>query len=360
MGRNSIIIIKLIEEKKMDPMNNPTPTPNLTPSSDPTGAMGAGSVPNADLNFDSSASTGTPSNAASAPNITPNSAPTNPVANSNFQSVGMMSTDPIMRPEPAKAPDPVEEELKAPMKAADPVPGSIGSAVSGPDNGGVDTNPMGFPENNSQTPSVPFNDPAMQPDSAIPSAQPTKKKANRKTLIILIAVAAVIVVILAIILIVQLTSGSGSSASSSSNSSSSASSAGVADNTDVAPPAPADNIDNGDMEAPDVPAASLAIVCSAESLQDGNTVNSNITFQIENNKIVNVAVDAIVTDENGESVSDSQTLSFGEVIGDAMTDGEDDFLDTDGTLLVPADELSGELEAALNISSDMVYSCYVN
>ena len=42
------------------------------------------------------------------------------------------ATDPITMPNPPKAPDPIEEELKAPMTAAAPVPGSIGSAISMP------------------------------------------------------------------------------------------------------------------------------------------------------------------------------------------------------------------------------------
>ena len=43
------------------------------------------------------------------------------------------ATDPITMPAPPKAPNPIEEELKAPFKPADPVPGSIGSAISVPE-----------------------------------------------------------------------------------------------------------------------------------------------------------------------------------------------------------------------------------
>ena len=51
---------------------------------------------------------------------------------------GMMGAiDPITMPDKPKAPDPVEEELKAPMVAAPPVPGSIGSAVSMPSDQGA-------------------------------------------------------------------------------------------------------------------------------------------------------------------------------------------------------------------------------
>ena len=47
------------------------------------------------------------------------------------------ATEPITEPDPIPEPDPIEEALKAPFKAADPVPGSIGSAVSVPKNGKI-------------------------------------------------------------------------------------------------------------------------------------------------------------------------------------------------------------------------------
>lgn len=43
------------------------------------------------------------------------------------------ATEPLTTPDPIPEPDPVEEALKAPIKPAAPVPGSIGSAVSVPD-----------------------------------------------------------------------------------------------------------------------------------------------------------------------------------------------------------------------------------
>ena len=113
-------------------------------------------------------------------------------------------TDPIMMPEKPAAPDPIEEELKAPMKAAGPVPGSIGSAVSGPASiPNVDEMPpegsfAGQPMN--PTPSVAFNDPAVQPTSA----QPAKKKTSKSTLIALITVAAIVVIALAVVLFMQM------------------------------------------------------------------------------------------------------------------------------------------------------------
>ena len=88
-------------------------------------------------------------------------APMNPM----FNPVGgglVGATDPITMPAPPKAPDPVEVELNAPFKAAAPVPGSIGSAIS------VPAGEMG------RTPSVAFNDPAATANPAA-GGQPQKK-----------------------------------------------------------------------------------------------------------------------------------------------------------------------------------------
>lgn len=132
--------------------------------------------------------------------------PVNPVYQPTGNGVG--ATEPIMRPEPTSAPNPVEEELNAPMKAAGPAPGSIGSAISG-------------------TPSVAFNDPALQ-TAKDPFKQdtlaPAKKKTSKTTLIILIILALIVAGVLAAILIMQLMGGSGTSnVNNGSNSSNNAS-----------------------------------------------------------------------------------------------------------------------------------------
>lgn len=114
-------------------------------------------------------------------------------------------TTPIAVPEGPKAPDPIEEELKAPLKAAAPAPGSIGSAVSGP----ADAN---SPAN------VAFNDPAMEANNPMtantaPNAKKDsflnkmmiKTKMNKRTLIMLCIVAGVIVVALIFVLIMLIT-----------------------------------------------------------------------------------------------------------------------------------------------------------
>lgn len=112
------------------------------------------------------------------------------LSSSNSPLLG--ATDPLTMPAPPKAPDPVEVELNAPFKAAGPVPGSIGSAISMP----------GDP--NQQVPNVAFNDPAMMAPNS--SMMPKKKswsarlgmdggkKMDKKTMIIIGAIAAVVVV----------------------------------------------------------------------------------------------------------------------------------------------------------------------
>lgn len=154
-----------------------------------------------------------PVNPVVAPGAQPNAAPAGGTMSMNqmFQSQpgsqagGILdNTTPIAVPEGPKAPDPIEEELKAPLKAAAPAPGSIGSAVSGP----ADAN---SPQ------SVAFNDPAMMANNpmAANTANNGKKgsflskimaktKMNKRTLILLCVVAGVIIIALIIVLVMVL------------------------------------------------------------------------------------------------------------------------------------------------------------
>lgn len=135
--------------------------------------------------------------------ITPGQGVFNPAMSSMFVpgNGGLVgATDPITMPAPPKAPDPVEEELKAPFKAAGPVPGSIGSAISVPPDAAASMTEPGKAPN-----SVSFNDPAMM-NNPIPATQ-EKKKVSKGTLIALAAVLGVTVIGLAIYLIITLTSG---------------------------------------------------------------------------------------------------------------------------------------------------------
>lgn len=122
------------------------------------------------------------------------------------QSGVLDETTAISVPEGPKPVDPVEEELKAPLKAAAPAPGSIGSAVSGPADAAAPTN-------------VAFNDPAQaggenpMTANAAPQAKKNsilsklmaKTKMSKNTLILLAVVAGLIVVLLIAVLVMVAT-----------------------------------------------------------------------------------------------------------------------------------------------------------
>lgn len=213
----------------MDPANNPTPTPNPEPTTPPPAPEPAEPVaPVEPAQAPEVAPAPEPAAPAEPPvaPVEPNPTPVNPVINPGvnpepvnpvFQpggQGGLAATDPIMQPEAPTPPDPVEEELKAPMQPAGPVPGSIGSAMSGPADAPAEApaeNPFSASAQ-SQTPSVSFTDPATQPDNA-PAANNPKPggKSNKKTLIALIAIAAVVVVVLVVVLIMSLMPQGGNS-----------------------------------------------------------------------------------------------------------------------------------------------------
>lgn len=157
----------------------------------------------------------------------PVAAPTDPTAAAGGATVGVPSapslnglplTEPIMRPDLPPAPDPIKQELEAPMKAAGPVPGSIGSTISVSQDGTqLDANGQPLPANSGQgsVSNVAFNDPAKQADAGQPgAANPAAKKSkaikfdlknmNRATLVTLIVIAAMIVIGLVTVLFVQL------------------------------------------------------------------------------------------------------------------------------------------------------------
>ena len=197
----------------MDPMNNQIPTPNPSPTPVPPVPPVAPAAPAAPVEPVAPVSPATPAAPATeaqpapAPiTVNPGQGAVNPAMNSMFvpNSGGLVgATDPITMPTPPKAPDPVEEELKAPFKAAGPVPGSIGSAISVPADAAPAPEPGHAPNN------VSFNDPAMMNNPMPAAAQPAKKKTNKTTLIALAVVAGLIVVALAIYLVMTLM-GSGS------------------------------------------------------------------------------------------------------------------------------------------------------
>lgn len=122
-------------------------------------------------------------------------APAAPQFNNAINNGGVEMLDataPITMPEPAPAPDPVEEELKAPLKPFAPVPGSIGSAVSLPDENQPSANAM---------PNI-FN--ANMQQQPVPMNAATKAKSKNTTLIILCVLATLVVLALVGVLVSQL------------------------------------------------------------------------------------------------------------------------------------------------------------
>lgn len=190
----------------------PTPTAPVAPA--PAAPVNA-DVANAALN--------PPVNPVVAPGANPAATPAAGAAAGSMSMNQMFQTQPaapgvldettaIAVPEGPKPPDPVEEELKAPLKAAGPVPGSIGSAVSMPP---ADGQPQpGQPQN------VAFNDPAQAGQNPMTAGAPgtpaakkpgildklmAKTKMNKNTLILLAVVAGLVVVVLVAVLIMVAT-----------------------------------------------------------------------------------------------------------------------------------------------------------
>ena len=125
---------------------------------------------------------------------------------------GIGATDPITMPTPPKAPDPVEEELKAPLKAAEPVPGSIGSAISMPAQGAVANQPVDtsmFQKPNTTNVALGGKTTGQATMAQAPNpagGKPAKKKTSKTTYILLGVVGVMVVIALIAVLITQLTS----------------------------------------------------------------------------------------------------------------------------------------------------------
>lgn len=121
-------------------------------------------------------------------------------------------TTAIAVPEGPKPPDPVEEELKAPLKAAGPVPGSIGSSVSMPPADGNQPQTNGVNEQMMAQGINPMatnaNSPAGKKLTFLDKLT-TKTKMTKNTLILLSVVAGLIVIALVIVLIMGITGSLG-------------------------------------------------------------------------------------------------------------------------------------------------------
>ena len=246
--------------------------------------------------------------------VPPMATPVNPIINPgvSLPQNGVGATDAILRPEPVAPPDPVEEELKAPMRAAAPAPGSIGSAISGPADeiGGV-TN---------KTPSISFNDPATQPDAnsvSIPLMGKGAKKPNNKTLIALIVVAALVVLGLGVVLAMQfMTSQPAPSGGSQSNNS-----IVEPDNNSSNTPGPADSSKNSDSSEASNSTTDVnkVLTCtetaSSESSEASPSTSSvtTITANFKDEKLVDITSEAKATTETSDSESSAKTVTVADI-----------------------------------------------
>lgn len=386
----------------MDPINNPTPTPNPVPNPVPnpeSGSIaGVGVNPVQPVNnaapvspaaptapaqpVDLSAPTQTigPSNTINPPAqpVGPAVNPINPVpANPVFKptGVGVAATDPIMMPEQPKAPDPIEEELKAPMKAAAPAPGSIGSAVSGPtempaaEPAPAAPNPFTQP----QTPNVSFTDPATQPEMNTmqpAGAQPVKKKSSKTTLIALIIVALMVIIALGAVFAIQYfgllngngNNGSGSNSSNSNNSSNS-STVNPSDNPvkeDYGADVTDDETDNSNANSNSTTKENYTVVCSAKTTaESGDVTTTNYTVSVVKNKFSLFTTSKIVDNTTtGETTkTEPTTIEYSEFLSTYYpTDYKDDF-DAEKTLSIIPSVFATRLQEGINKGSTIKYTC---
>ena len=183
----------------MDPTNNFAPKPNPEPKKAPAAPSAMPILetgPAAALSFENAFEGG----AAIAGQ---QSAHTVQTAFSQFTpNVRIGATEPLTTPDPIPEPDPVEEALRAPIKPAAPVPGSIGSAVSVPVD--IPTEDTNSGDESPFIQDVDPNTPFVQ-DATPVVAKKTKEEKSNLILTILIAISAIVLVVLAVILIMQLT-----------------------------------------------------------------------------------------------------------------------------------------------------------
>ena len=347
----------------MDPTNNLTPNPNAdsAPSPEPENNVESSAVQTPEINSAPVNPIIQPSGSSEPVPGQASANPIQPLSNPIVRPSGLGATDPLLMPEKPQAPDPVEEELKAPMKAAAPVPGSIGSAVSGPSDGvtNAEETPVKdtFSTGDSKpTPSVSFNDPAMQPDpnaTNTASTTPAKKKNDKLILMILIAIAAVIVVALAIILIVQLSKGGGNANNNTNNSNNNNSQIAVDDNDE-------DDVE-GEEDIPEEiqPVETVytsSVVCSSSTNDASGNASERITFGLVDDSLVEAKVERNAVDENGSSVGNSAEIITIEKYFEG-NQSISELIDSDGKLLVAESELGSRLQAILNSDGTANYSC---
>lgn len=170
-------------EPPMPPMPPMPPAPGPMESNVPTPTMEE--IPAASMSFENAFASST-----------------TPIDNSTY---GLGATEPVVQPGVEEVRDPVAEALAAPIKAADPVPGSIGSAFSMPEAPAATPAEMGASVPTTPVSNISFSD---GPASAFPVDEnftphpPQKANANLKY--ILIGVGALLAIVLVIVIIMMM------------------------------------------------------------------------------------------------------------------------------------------------------------
>lgn len=136
---------------------------------------------------------------------------TTPIDSSAY---GLDATEPVVQPGVEEVRDPVAEALAAPIKAADPVPGSIGSAFSMPEAPAATPAEMGASVSTTPVSNISFSDgpaTAFLMDENFTPQPPQKANTNLKYILIGVgALLAIVLVIVIIMMMVPKSSNSGS------------------------------------------------------------------------------------------------------------------------------------------------------
>lgn len=249
--------------------------------------------------------------------------------------------------------------------------------------------------NDHQTPSVSFNDPAIEPGTPLgapvvaQAPQPQKKKSNKTVLIILSVIAFIVAVGLAVVLVMEVT-GTGFFATNnnggsdkekiepqSGNGGSEIVNPG-ADGTGGANGVGGDGNGTGGNDStgngngngtgggsgsgntPSGQTSDSVISCDTTTMgvYDGTTAVANITFTIVDNKINDITTSVTMTDAEGHEQSQTQTYTFEEMIGMSTFDEQNGLVASDGTLLVSPEYLADYMETNM-IDGESTITCTV-
>lgn len=250
---------------------------------------------------------------------------------------------------------------------------------------------------NRQTPSVSFNDPAVEPGASLGVStvaqvpQPQKKKSNKTVLIILSVVAFIVAVGLAVVLVMEVTgtgffatnnnggsdkekiepqsgngggeiTGSGANGTNSTNGTSEAE--GNGNNTGNGGTGNGGNTGNnngagngsGSSVASGGQISDNMISCSATSStgSDGTTMTVEMILNISDNKIDSITTNTTTINNEGHIQSFSQTNTFEEMSGYGTSEQLGGYVETDGTLNVSPQELADYLQTSLSTGGDAI------